>query len=860
VNEFKKGPNDVILGRYVVDELWERTALIYLIHDREDPRRRFVAKCARPEHRRWQHVLDWFQREIRIWQSVSGHPHIVHLVESNRTDATDGTNYFFIEYVPGQTLHGLLHKTHGRRVSYPQALIWAAQIASAMDYAGDPAQNGHGSFVHRDLDSSNILLTLDARAKVSDWGLGKNLSEPDDQIAFMSLEDVVGPAAGKPLWMPPEQFPPRRAKDYEISGDIYYFGGLLVEMLLGTPVNAPRESTELQRYARTEEEVREVQARYHNQCVIPMLEAMGYPEEAIELIKSCITVCPGDRLRTFSEVRSRIARLERTVVGRDMEYPQGRCSSCGYIALDPYTHCPVCQDSNTLKRWDPASFRLPVEPSKTPAPAASEPVVSEPEVLTIPSSKQSNTLVLISEGQFTMGAHMPTVERLAARYGLSGGRLEQFAKPGEYGVRVGQFEISSCAVSNSEYEGFVTATGWSAPAHWQKHDGSRPKRFGDLPVVHINFADAEAFCQWKGVRLPTNDEWECAARGRDGHVYPWGNTWPDDGCQPCNSLEHHRSTGETVTTVSSFGHPSPNGALYNMAGNVWEWVDGGDEGLKHTRGGSWRYQGDVYCLSWFRMPTDAEIRQDDVGVRYALGPHDDENQAPSDFRSTVDVPGGVYRVGVKDAQLMAMASRFALTEKDVRKLGANEWRAVQISSFRMGKHLVTNEEYWRFTIETGYPWPSHWSTLLYEWSDRPFLRRYKHHPITRVTYRDAAAFCSWASGRLPSSDEWECAARGEHAQIYPWGDEFDASRCNVSETGLGRTSVVGSYPSGAAECGALDMAGNVMEWVVPSKQGEYVVRGGSYRYKGPLYGLSCLCVPADADAAVGHVGFRCVMR
>lgn len=94
------------------------------------------------------------------------------------------------------------------------------------------------------------------------------------------------------------------------------------------------------------------------------------------------------------------------------------------------------------------------------------------------------------------------------------------------------------------------------------------------------------------------------------------------------------------------------------------------------------------------------------------------------------------------------------------------------------------------------------------------------HPVVQVSWHDALAYCKWLTEvtgkgyRLPSEAEWEKAARGPQGQIYPWGNEWEAQRCNTFEGGKGDTTPVGAYPSGASPYGLLDMAGNVWEWTV----------------------------------------------
>ncbi len=124
---------------------------------------------------------------------------------------------------------------------------------------------------------------------------------------------------------------------------------------------------------------------------------------------------------------------------------------------------------------------------------------------------------------------------------------------------VGDFWIDTFEVTNAKYEEFVAATG-HAPAAFVDEDDLNQK---DQPVTGVLHADAIAYCEWAGKRLPTEIEWEKAARGVDGQIYPWG----DDA-----DLTRAHLTGDTPISVASYeADISPYG-VRGMAGNVSEWV------------------------------------------------------------------------------------------------------------------------------------------------------------------------------------------------------------------------------------------------------------------------------------------------
>ena len=182
-------------------------------------------------------------------------------------------------------------------------------------------------------------------------------------------------------------------------------------------------------------------------------------------------------------------------------------------------------------------------------------------------------------------------------------------------------------VTNAQYAMFVADTGYPAPPHWP--DGVPPEALAEHPVTYVDWFDARAFCSWAGVRLPTEAEWEKAARGTDGRLYPWGDDEPQPAVANFGGGPKHGGT--TAVTAHPAG-ASPYGLL-DTAGNVWEWAssayapypydaddgreDPGSDAPRALRGGSYASPGPRHVRCASRSRSAPGRRSPHIGFRVA---------------------------------------------------------------------------------------------------------------------------------------------------------------------------------------------------------------------------------------------------
>ena len=233
-----------------------------------------------------------------------------------------------------------------------------------------------------------------------------------------------------------------------------------------------------------------------------------------------------------------------------------------------------------------------------------------------------------------------------------------------------------------------------------------------------------------------------------------------------------------------------------------------------------------------RMVTVLLLSLAGVGLAQQAG---EEKVNPVDGAVLVWVPGtaeacanGKFRMGSTPEEIDGLWAANGW-DAEGKKFTTDEQPAheVELDGFWLYKHEVTVGQYAKFLAATGHEEPGFWADQ----------KGQADLPVVSVTWDDAEAYSKWAGGGLPTEAQWEYAARGPEERLYPWGNEWDRTRCNSAEyhagkvlnttaswqawfDGLTKTvpgllasrRAVGSFPSGESWCGALDMAGNVWEW------------------------------------------------
>lgn len=553
-----------LIGRYVIlEKLGEGgMATVFKAHDTR-LERDVAIKIIRTDTLDTEQFLARFEREAKALAKLQ-HPNIVNVI-----DYGDHENvpYLVMEYISG----GTLKDRFGQQASFREAAAILAPIARALEFAHKKG------IIHRDIKPQNILITESGDPMLTDFGIAKILG-PDGGADLTT----TGLGFGTPGYMAPEQLLGARSNK---SFDIYNMGIVFYEYIAGRKPFRVSDLSEM--LLKDDEEIAEHLKRF----LPPQL-----PEEVIAVIVKTLAKNPDDRFQDmgeFAEMMEQFAHAEppppktpqssipQTGLRRLANLPNwvkagllaGAILSLTLIAVVwigsgiflryAQQNASLIADTTTSP---PAATLMPTEQGPKPVAEPSSTKIAAAESTPTPTSQHEQEkdsknhaserdgmqLIHIPAGSFTMG------------YG-TGNADESPA----HEVTLDEFWIDRTEVTNKQYALCVRAGSCPEPVSYgsyARQDYFTNPNYAGFPVIYINYEQAQAYCEWAGRRLPTEAEWEKAARGTDERIYSWGNTAPNP-----DLLNFNRNVGDTTAVGSYPNGASPYGVM-DMAGNVSEWV------------------------------------------------------------------------------------------------------------------------------------------------------------------------------------------------------------------------------------------------------------------------------------------------
>ena len=414
---------------------------------------------------------------------------------------------------------------------------------------------------------------------------------------------------------------------------------------------------------------------------------------------------------------------------------------------------------------------------------------------------------------------------------------------------ISAFYMDTTEVTVGQFKDFLEDSGYGDWGVWSDARGVDQYSPTDKhPMIYVSWFDATAYAKWAGKRLPTEAEWEFAARG--GLVdkeFPWG----DDESIAREYANYSGTGGKDKWNLSPAPVDSlkPNGyGLYDMSGNVWEWCQDWYDSrkiMRVPRGGSWYYDASSLRVAsrFSSFPTSTF----DLGFRCVADVQEVVVGSVADVKEVV-VGSAKELKGIKakkitwkkDGAKMVLVKPYVPTQYEEKatfdRLGNPITKKVKVldasPSLWMDATEVTVGQFKKFLSESDHQFDGELWGKVYKNSPTD------KHPMIHVSWHDAMAYAKWVGKRLPTEAEWMFATRGGViGKEFPWGDDKAVARdyANYKMTGGNdkwwEIAPVGSFkPNGY---GLYDMAGNVREWCqnwYGSDKKKRVARGGAWGF------------------------------
>jgi serine/threonine-protein kinase len=498
-----------------------------------------------------QEALDnaeYRERFIREAQAAAAldHPNVCTVFE---IDQAEGKTFLAMALVEGQNVNT---KIAERPLKLDEALDIAIQTAQGLQAAHEKG------IVHRDIKPSNLIVNQRGHVKIMDFGL----AQLSDRSRLTQTTSVVGTVA----YMSPEQ---AQRLPTDRRSDIWSLGVVLYEMITGRlPFEGQHELAVI--YSIVNEEAEPITAL-----------RVGVPTELDRIVSKAMAKSPEQRYQHVDELRVDLTNLRQLAMSgkaprfaAPVSSPAAAPVSYPSAARAPHPAVtPAAAPPAGRGRTEPAAGR-PAKSRRAYAVTAAALVatlslaglavwfLSQRAATALPELIRTPTgdMRLIPAGEFVFGADHNVDLPVAKPQGFETPNPRQSPR-----LEASYMDVTE--VSNAAYKKFCDATGRRYPPP-PDYDPNYFETKPDYPAVNVRLGDAQAFARWAGKRLPSEQEWEKAARGSDGRIYPWGNT-------PSARLANVQGAEdgfETIAPVSAFHDTASPYGLLNMSGNVWEWT------------------------------------------------------------------------------------------------------------------------------------------------------------------------------------------------------------------------------------------------------------------------------------------------
>lgn len=528
-----------------------------------------------------QRVVKKFFHEAMILAKLD-HPNITKLMEF----FPDGDNYAIVmEYVEGTELKKIL-KQHNGPLPLDQAYKIAHQALDAFQYAND---NG---ILHRDIKPGNIIIDTNGNAKIMDFGIAKmsSTASHDTAASMLSIH-----------YVPPERFDKNR--DIDARSDIYSLALVFYEMFAG---RRPFDATETSQI---------MFAHLNEMPEPPTAFSPHLPRQISDAISRALEKAPEDRFNNFREFATAMTLdqadlddatvvfddADATLVGAPL--PEAPITAGKNKPLAAAVSDAVAAEAPAEKKKPPMGLIIGVvaallifggiggfflmKPSKTESTTESTaapleknaPAKQVADKVGVKNNKgfyevkhpvDGSTMIHVPAGDFTMGSDRYSAEKPIQKLFLD------------------DFYIDKYLISNALFQKFIAASKYKTDAEkdggglvrigrrfkkvdvatWKMPDGiTAQEGKNNTPVSQVSQNDARSYCKWAKKTLPTEAQWEKAARGPDGNEYPWGSNEPDD------TLANFDNYHPGPTPVDLFEKGQSYYGMFDAAGNVYQWMN-----------------------------------------------------------------------------------------------------------------------------------------------------------------------------------------------------------------------------------------------------------------------------------------------